>query len=163
MSIQVQPPPPPFSTEKSRKVRKYPEKFSNFSNITGKVRKSLEKYGNLKKFIFYHFNFFQYKLIIQWSFIKGNAHLFFGNPPFPSKTLEMSGKLFKFFKNKMKSQEKSGNNRKVRKSPEKYRNLYKFDFRPFLANLVSFFNIFQLNLNSSITEKSENCRNLKKR
>ena len=54
------------------------------------------------------------------------------NPPFPRKTLEMSGKLFKFFKNKMKSYKKSGNQRKcmeiigrVRKSPKKSRNRMK--------------------------------------
>ena len=46
--------------------------------------------------------------------------------------------------------------KKVSKSPDKYGNLLKFDFRSFFAYLVSFFIIFQLNLNSSITEKSEN-------
>ena len=46
----------------------------------------------------------------------------------------------------------------VKKSPEKYGNLLKFDFRSFLAYLVSFFIIFQLNLTSSITEKSVNIK-----
>ena len=49
--------------------------------------------------------------------------------------------------------------KKIRISPEKYGYLLKFDFRSFLAYLVSFFIIFQLDLNSSITEKSENSKN----
>ena len=48
--------------------------------------------------------------------------------------------------------------KKVRKLPEKYGNLLKFDFRSFLVYLVSFFIIFQLNLNFSITEESENSK-----
>ena len=50
--------------------------------------------------------------------------------------------------------------KKVRKSPEKYGNLLKFDFKSFLAYFVSFFIIFQSNLNSSIPEKSENSKKI---
>ena len=67
-------------TEIAGKTRKSPEKSVDHR----KSQKSSERYGNLKKCIFCHINVFFYKLIIQWSFIKCNAQLFFGKaPPFP--------------------------------------------------------------------------------